>query len=102
MIETGVIRLRERDDELACALVAGIYVDTRLLQPLRIHQRYQLEEKVGLRLEQVGGLPLDGRLEFLSRGARNAVPRLRLAPVHYTKFRKTNERLDSFRTAYCS
>ena len=102
MIETSVIRLRERDDELACALVAGVHIDTRLLQPLRIHQRYQLEEKVGLRLEQIGGLPLDSRLEFLSRGARNAVPRLRLAPVHYTKFRKTNERLDSFRAAYCN
>ena len=82
MVEPRMIRLRERDDELACALVAGKYVDTRLLQPLRIHQRYQLEEKVGLCLEQVGGLPLDGRFEFLSRGARNAVPRLRLSPVH--------------------
>ena len=82
MIETSVIRLRERDNELACALVAGVYIDARLLQPLRVHQRHQLEEQVWLGLEQVWSFLLDRGLELLGARTRDAVPRLRLTPVH--------------------
>ena len=75
-------RLREGDDKFACALVARIHFDARLLEPLRVHQRHQLEEQVWLGLEQVWSFLLDRGLELLGARTRDAVPRLRLPPVH--------------------
>ena len=82
MIETGMICLGESDDKLAGPLVTGVDIDAGFPQPLRIHQRHQLEQQVRLRLEQVRGFFLYSRFELLRRRAGNAVPRLSLAPVH--------------------
>lgn len=64
MIESRVICLWERYDELPGALIRSIHFDTGLTQSARVHQGDELEEKVGLSLEEFRGLALDGFLEF--------------------------------------
>ena len=78
-----MVGLREGNDELACTLVAGVYVDASLLQSLRVHQGDQLEQQIGLDLEEIRSFPSDRRLEFLRVLAGDAVPGLGLTPVHY-------------------
>ena len=82
VIKARVVGLREGHHELARALVARIHFDARLLEPLWVHQRHQLEEQVWLGLEQVWSLLLDRGLELLGARTRDAVPRLRFAPMH--------------------
>ena len=55
VIEARVVGLREGHHELARALVAGVHLDAGLAQPAGVHERDELEEQVGLRLEQIRG-----------------------------------------------
>ena len=83
MVEPSVISLGERNYEFPGTLVAGINPHTLVRQALRTHERDELEEKVRLRLEQVGRLFFNGRLEFLGVISRNSIPRLCFTPVHF-------------------
>ena len=95
MIETGMICLGESDDKLAGPLVTGVDIDAGFPQPLRIHQRRQLEQHIRfkLRLEQVRGFFIYSRFELLRGSAENAVPRLSPVPVHCENHEKTSSRI---------
>ena len=82
MIETSMICLGEGDHKFTSSLVAPVNTHTRIRKPRRVHQSDELEEQVGLSLEQIGRFTFDRSLEFLGIVSRNAVPRLGLAPVH--------------------
>jgi hypothetical protein len=83
MVKPGVISLRERDYKFPGTLVAGINPHTLVRQALRTHERDELEEKVRLRLEQVGRLFFNGSLKFLGVISRNSIPRFCFTPVHF-------------------
>jgi hypothetical protein len=83
MVEPGVISLGERNHKFPGTLVAGINPHALIRQALRAHERDELEEKVWLRLEQVGRFLFNGRLKFLSVIPRNSIPRLCFTPMHF-------------------
>ena len=74
MVEAGVVCLRKRDDELSCALIHGVHSNASFLQLLRSQESDQLEEKVGLGLEELRHSFAHGGLEFLRVFTRDAVP----------------------------
>ena len=82
MIEACMIGLRERQHELASALITSIDANTSIPDVLRVHERDQLEEQIGLRFEEIRSFPLHSCLEALRVIAGNAVPGLGLPPVH--------------------
>ena len=82
MIKARMIRLRERQNKLASALIASIDADASIADMLRVHKRDQLEEQIGLRFEEIRSFPLHSCLEALRVIAGNAVPGLGLPPVH--------------------
>jgi hypothetical protein len=82
MIETGVICLREGNHQFTSPLVAPVHPDTSFCEPRGVHQSDELEEEIWLSLEKVGRFTLDSSLELLGILPWNAVPRLRLTPVH--------------------
>ena len=88
MIETGMIRLREGDHQFTSSLVAPVHSNTSFCEPRGVHQSDKLEEEIWLCLEKVGRFTLDSSLKLLGILPWNAVPRLRLTPVHCVAVRK--------------
>ena len=78
-----MVRFGERNHEFSCALVAGIDANSSLFDALRIHKGDQLEKEVRLRFKKIWRLAPHGGFKFLGVVTRNAVPSLRLTPVHY-------------------
>ena len=83
MVKACVISLWERDYKFPGTLIAGIHPHTLIHQALRTHERDELEEKVWLRLEQVGRLFSNSRLKFLGIISWDSIPRLCFTPVHF-------------------
>lgn len=81
MVEAGVVRARERDDELVWSLVDGVHSAAVLLEMTGAHERDELEQKVGLLIEQLRSGSLHRGFELLVILSRNAVPRLRISEV---------------------
>ena len=54
LVEARVVRLWERDDELAGALVCFGHLDAGFAEAAGRQQRHQLEQQVWLRLEELG------------------------------------------------
>lgn len=81
VVEARVVAAREGDDELVRALVAGDDAHAVLHESAGAHERHELEHKVGLLFEELGGCELHGGLELLVVGAGDAIPGLRVAPV---------------------
>lgn len=78
-----MICLGQCDDEFTSALVACVDTNTRINESFRIHQRYQLKQEIGLRLEEIWCLASNGSLKFLGVLSRNAIPALGFTPVFY-------------------
>ena len=91
MIEAGMISLGKRNYKLPCTLVASVDPHTLVRQALRTHERDELEEKVRLRFEQVRGLFLNSRLEFLGVIPRDSIPGLCFTPVHFVRERSDDK-----------
>lgn len=82
VIETRMVGLREGHHKLPCTLVARVDFHAGFLEATRVHESHQLEEQVRLGFEQVWGFSAYRRFEFLRVIPWNAVPRLRLPPMH--------------------
>lgn len=82
MVKSSVVGLGKGNDKLARTLVAGKDADTCFAQAIRVHERDQLKEKIGLGFKEIWCFALDCVFEFLGIFAGDAVPGLGLAPVH--------------------
>ena len=63
MIKSSVICFWISDDKFPCPLVTSIDTNAGIGEPFRTQKRHQLEEKIGLSLEQVGGFLSNSVLE---------------------------------------
>jgi hypothetical protein len=82
MIKSSMVSLWEGDNKLASTLVASVNTNASSGKPRRVHQRHQLEKKVGLSFKEIRGFTLDRGLEFFRIFPRYAVPSLRFTPMH--------------------
>lgn len=83
MIESGMIGLREGDDEFAGSLVTCIDIHTAFLQPSGVHKGDKLKEEIRLCLKKIWCFTPDSSLKFVCIISRNAIPRFGLSPMHY-------------------
>ena len=81
LVEPAVVRLRIGDDKLVRTLVHRIHADALALRTLGAHHRHQLEQDLGVRVEQLRGRAPHRLLEFVRVRAGHTVPGLGLAPV---------------------
>ena len=82
VVKSGVIRLRVGDDKFAGPLVTSIDANTGICKSLWTQKCHQLEEKVGLRFEQVWGFLPNGVFEQLGILPWYTIPGLRFSPMH--------------------
>lgn len=82
MIESGVVCLREGDNDLSWSLIQCKNLDTVRHQPSWGEHSDELEEQVGLLLKQFRNRLLHGFLKLVSIRCWDPVPSLGLAPVH--------------------
>lgn len=82
MIESSVVSFWEGDNVLPRSLVASVNTNSSLFQSLRTHEGDELEEEVGLRVEQVRGFGPNSSLKLLCVVARDTIPGLGLSPMH--------------------
>ena len=82
VVESGVVRLWICDDKLAGSLITSIYTDTGICQSLWTQKCHQLEEEVGLSLEQIWCFLPNGIFEQFRIVPWHSIPGLRFPPMH--------------------
>lgn len=81
MVEARVVSSRESDDEFVRTLIDGVDSTSVLLQMTGTHESDELEEKIGLLIEQLGCGSLHRRFEFLVVFSWDTVPSLRVSEM---------------------
>jgi hypothetical protein len=82
MVETCMISFRESNHEFASPLVASVHPDSSIGNALGIHQGNKLKQKIRLGFKKIRSFAFDRSLKLCRVFTRDAIPGLRLTPVH--------------------
>jgi len=81
VIETRVVRSRESNDELVGSLIDGVDVTTILFEVTWTHESDELEQEIGLLIEEFRCGSLHGSFELFIIFSRNSIPSFRVSEM---------------------
>ena len=81
VVEARVVRAREGDDEFVWSLVDSVDVTTILLEVTGTHEGDELEEEIGLLIEEFGCSSLHRSFELFIVFSRDSIPSLRISEM---------------------